>query len=832
MITFLLFAVQPAIAQIDDRENAALESWLSERKLDNLLLEQLESRLESTTNAGARQEIAKRLATLYGQKLLSLDEDPQSLLKRTRELISLYPRFETGRLRVAMLHARYLDGEKEFLDWIREGEKFAAKDELESSLETLFGDLSNALSALVRRSEELFVSGQLDRDRRPLEAERRAVEAEALHCQFLAGWSSYFLAMLRDDERTELLQLSELRFREFLQLDQQTLLSDYDARWFDFSSAWHVRAISGLAAIALARNDESQATHLYSLIESNAVTQQSREAVIRFRFLGHCYCEQFKEAANVVRNRKAMATMSRAGKVRLWATVADASSSAPNSNELIQMALIGLTREMAGERLVIEFENHASNEKADSFETCWIAGYVQFWKSENGDSKAADQAKQLLTKAIAVSANQQSAPDPLDVARCRYLLAWLKLKENDNQSAVGIFNDVAGTLSSADPQLASESAWLAAKTAVRLAGRDSSQSNGAWNMLERFVRSWPDSPHVAKASFEKLKMELRSMPPADAVQRLKEISPRDETYADALLETAAQHYRLWKIQPEGEDSLAKLQNACGDVTSSRSTTAGQKVRSNFLLIDVLSRTVPLDRDQIDTLLKRSIQLLEQIDDDKSLRAELLYYQMQIGPRAADGIQVSDVAEELAEVGKGTRFELPALIQLAQDQDAKLSEGGANPDQLSATITIYQRLSALLGQSEEQLKSSGNARVALARLGELQQLAGQSNESERVFQTLLDVFPGNAKYLRNLAIAKTGDQHSAKEIWQRLASGSEAGSELWFESKWQLAKILAATDKASALKLLKQTMQLGGEMPESWRRAYESTLEELSLGGVQ
>jgi len=153
--------------------------------------------------------------------------------------------------------------------------------------------------------------------------------------------------------------------------------------------------------------------------------------------------------------------------------------------------------------------------------------------------------------------------------------------------------------------------------------------------------------------------------------------------------------------------------------------------------------------------------------------------------------------------------------------------------LTAAIEIYQRLSGLLGQSEKQLKSSANARVAFARLGELQQLAGKSIESNRILQTLVDIFPGNAKYLRNLAVAKmAGDPGAAREIWQRLASGSEAGSDLWFESKWQLAKILATTDKDSASQLLKQTMQLGGEMPDSWRRSYQSTLEALSSGEVQ
>ena len=174
-----------------------------------------------------------------------------------------------------------------------------------------------------------------------------------------------------------------------------------------------------------------------------------------------------------------------------------------------------------------------------------------------------------------------------------------------------------------------------------------------------------------------------------------------------------------------------------------------------------------------------------------------------------------------------------MIQIAQHQDSNLTGQNSDAIRSQAAIETYERLSNVLGQSEQQLKASANARVAFARLGELQQIAGQSAESERVFLILGEYFPGNAKYLRNLAVARSNsDQAAAKEIWQRLAAGSEAGSELWFESKWQLAKILGKTDRASATKLLQQTMQLGGEVPEQWKQAYESSLQEFRTDEVQ
>ena len=811
----------------EDRENAALETWLQQRKLDGLLQQQLESRLESTTSSALRDQIAKRLATLYGKRLLSVDGDSQKLLKRTRELIAIYPRFESGRLRVAMLHARYLESETMFRDWIRAGAGLDKKNELESTLQTLDEDLSGALSALMGRSEELFAAGQLNRDRRNLDFERQSVEAEALHCQFLAGWSSYFLAMLREQDREVLLDQSELRFREFLQLDQQTVLLDYDSRWFDFSSAWHVRAIAGLAAIKTARDDEPLALHLYKLIESNALTRESREAVVRFRFLGNCYCGKYDAATNVVRNRNGIAAMSRAGRVRLWVTVLD-TLRASGSTELKRFALTGLTRNMAGEILIREYEKEADPKTQNSFESCWTAGYIDFWKSENGEPLAAENAKKLLGKAVSLGGDQ----DPVDVARCRYLLAWLMLKQNKIEDSIGIFSQVAQQLAESDPQLASESEWLAAKTAIRLGGSQAGRTNDAWSRLERFVRSWPDSPHANRASFEKLKIELRSMPPGEAIGKLEEFSPGDENYGASLLETAAQNYRILQREPDDESGFGRFQIACSEVASSRSTNAGQKLRANFFLADALLRKTPPNYEELLLLFQRSETLLDQIDDPTLARNELLYYRMRCGKSKRDDGAMAEAATAILESGKGTRFELPALIELAQYYDSSLPDA-PDPDsgKLAAVVDVYQRLSDRLGSDAGKLKSSANARVAFARLGELKQIAGQNTESEKVFQTLTENFPGNANYLRSLAISRSGrDAKSAKEIWQRIASGSDAGSDLWFESKLELAKLLSSQDSESAVQLLKQTMQLGGDMPESWRQSYEATIETLRPGG--
>jgi len=450
------------------------------------------------------------------------------------------------------------------------------------------------------RSEELFASQQLARDQRPSENERQMVDAEALHCQFLAGWTRYFRALISEQDRSDTLEKAELGFREFLQLDPQTILSDFDSKWFDFSSVWHVRAMAGLAAIETARENESLSTRLYELMESNAVSRDSREAVIRFRYLGHCYCGQFADAMNVLRDRSSIRAMSREGRIRLWVTVLE-TSQATGSEEIKRQGLTGLTRNLAGELLVKELDKQpAPGGQAETFDSLWTDGYAEFWKSQNGDPAAAETAADLLQKALRLE-----TANPNDKTRCRYLQAWLMLTRRELENAIGTFSDVAQQLASVDPQLASEAAWLAARTSIQLSRQDPSKTNDAWNRLGRFVRTWPDSPNAPKAGFEKLRIELRSMPAEVAIGRLEEIGKNDESYGASLFEIAAQNFRRYESQPNDPKSMAILRQACDDVQSSAATSLIHKARASFLLVNVLLRSDSVPVAEIKSLLLRS-----------------------------------------------------------------------------------------------------------------------------------------------------------------------------------------------------------------------------------
>ena len=644
-----------------------------------------------------------------------------------------------------MLHASYLTSENRFGKWFRDGAKQVERTAVLDSLTSMYADLSSALAAFENELEDLSIVADLRRDRRSVDMRRKELDVEVLHCQFLAGWTNYFLAILRPEDQVELLKRSDECFREFLQLDRSTPLVDLDARWFDFSSAWHIRAMAGLAAIAVCQQQPRNANHLYSLIGSNADTRDVRESVVRFRVIALGYAGRFQQLLDVL-SPEQIQSLSRQSKMRLYVSTAEVSrvEDVPETiaRKLDQIVLVGLTREMAAE--LLETQVASVNLKlGESFESSWILGYRQFCKLNAGDASALQLANEALTEAVSlanVNGIQSYSSVPSDVARCKFLLAWVKLKRGDVEIAIDMFSDVAEVLASVDAAVASESAWMAAKTAARVGLRDSTQVNRAWDRLERFVRRWPESPHVAEASFEKLKFELRSMRPDEAIQRLREIPIDSEVYVTSLLESVTQHYRLWQDDPSNE-TFEQLEQACNRVQLESRSTAEQQVRSCFLVLDALSRSPSPDDPTVTRYIDNCKRLMEQVSDTRLMTIELLYYRMQLADRQGEIDSVISLARSIVVSGRESRFETPALIRLAKDHEQRLLSGETVDEAAKQeAIQDYQRLSQLLGDDRETLQSSGNARVAFARLGEWQIQSARTGESERIFQRLVDLFP--------------------------------------------------------------------------------------------
>ena len=99
----------------------------------------------------------------------------------------------------------------------------------------------------------------------------------------------------------------------------------------------------------------------------------------------------------------------------------------------------------------------------------------------------------------------------------------------------------------------------------------------------------------------------------------------------------------------------------------------------------------------------------------------------------------------------------------------------------------------------------------------------------MFNILNRLFPKNKSYLVNLgrAHSKANDFEAASPVWRKLAVGVEAGTELWFESKLNLATSLFKTgNPEDSQTLIAQTIRLSPEMPEKWKLEFDSLARKI------
>ena len=248
----------------------------------------------------------------------------------------------------------------------------------------------------------------------------------------------------------------------------------------------------------------------------------------------------------------------------------------------------------------------------------------------------------------------------------------------------------------------------------------------------------------------------------------------------------------------------------------------------MLVIDALFRSQPTN---LETIRKRLDEIRSLALSSGPIYQEFRFYEFQYAIRMGQQDQAKADAIWLVENAQGTRFESSALIQLAGVADEEFkSKSKPTPDELAGLIEIFDRLVAVLGSSEARLKRLANARVAYVRLAELTLMAGEADKALAMLETINRIFPNHKSYLRKLALAYTETKQfeSAIEIWRKLATGLEPGSDLWFEAKFQLASNLyRAGDRQGARQVYDQTILLSNEIPKKWQLEFDR-LNELLL----
>ena len=302
-------------------------------------------------------------------------------------------------------------------------------------------------------------------------------------------------------------------------------------------------------------------------------------------------------------------------------------------------------------------------------------------------------------------------------------------------------------------------------------------------------------------------------------------------------------YKAWQNasrDKNADELLTALEEAESKFRRRPDVSFEFKIKNLMMVADAQLRhsrfhtSTPRSVDELRSTLRIAEELATNIEEKHSTYKQLRFYVLQLAILDDDQSLIESESNWIVANAQGTNYEKSALIQLAKLADDQIQSAVApTSEQIENTIARFEILSQRLGDSESALKSNSNARVTYLRLAELHRMNRNFAESRKILNRLNQTFPKHVIYLRQLALTQTqsGDYESAMIVWKTLVSGVPAGSDEWFECKYNLAICLANTNHTiEARKLLEQTIRLGGDIPEKWSQLIEDQLEKIQSAG--
>lgn len=816
------------------RESRQVEKYLQTLGLDRLLVEFLEIETSREVDPVARREKAARLARLYARQMISASRPNDANWQLKCELLlKTYPGLSTPTIRLAILQSRYLRGEASFDRWWETGADFGQNSRLIVQWQAIKTDLDALSKTLESEYQSDLAMAQVSSEHQPTVSNRLIrAEVQLLQTSYLMGWTAYFLGILTPDDRFELMVESDRHFREFLQIDPQKLLMEVSPSWIDFSSEWHVRALAGLAMCQRGLQRMEQSEFCFELIGNHAPDQRTRDSRFAWDLNGRLYLDDFSTFSEMISSVALDTSLSEVGRIIFWRTVlksgvAVRAKSPDASRELMRWGLSGLARDFQASLISQFLEKNNFTADSDDFLGHWIAGYLKFSEAEvSNDESDYRDSRQHMARAIELG---DASNDPLDVACCRYLLARIEFRQRDYENAARAFLEVSLACEARAPQLAVESQWLAIRSLSELHHQKPRVLFQVHQAIDQLLRRFPGSTYAQRAVFEKRRIDVASLPPEKAIIQLEQVKKNDPNYAASRFEILKIRFQSWldshlangDRERQKRDELLKAGKEFQQIFQANQAT---QLKASLLLVDALLRDEQPDFSEIRILLDQAESYLNSGEKSPVSAAEFHYYQFLFASRSGRGTDAIDEANWISEHARGSRFEHSAMIQLAQAADRKI-QSSTNPTdkQLLSAIAIYERLVELSGHSNEDLLTVANARIAFARLSELKIQSGQVKDGKEMLELLNQIFPHYQSYLHRLAIVRTdtGDFSAAIPLWRKLASGVESGTDIWFESKQQLAYCLYQVgDRVKARQLHTQTIKLSPDLPDRWRVPFD------------
>jgi hypothetical protein len=860
VVSLVLFgtcvAVAPAAFAQPRPNDDAVDKFLGRLGLAELQSLHLEQKLATAPAGPAQLALARRLADVYAGRLMAAGEDDAAygeVLARIEGLVARFPEANTTALQVMLLQADYHRAESQAVEWLADRSADAARQQAQAALARIAPRLTSLEQELASAAEKLAA----EVDKLPDNDERIAGEQELARMQgvagragYFAGWSNYYLGILRNDPAAAAAEFDSARkaFLKILGIDEKEDFAKIEADALALDSVWRSRALIGLGLCEAAAGRMAQSAACFRLLGHASVPVAIRDQAAYWQLQGLLNSSRFAEARAFAKEQvDAFTGDASQGKVSLCVALVrtgyapgiapPGGSAAGDVKALGKLGIAGLARLRQYDAVRQLMARYSIPVDASAgFHLKWLRGLDLFSAAEK--SKEAGDYRAAAAQLGEALADGEANSDAVAAGQCRYTLGWCRFRLEEYETSVSDFNRAAAVLKSASHATAPDSAWMAFAAQQRLADKDPRFAAQAVKLLEAFQRDYPDDSRARRAGLYLARLQQVSGAAERSIETLEAIAAGAANYASAREELCRLYYHQWS-QAEGaaraaaaaalRDAVRKYLDAPG-----RPADPERELKPILYAVEAALAAEPADAESARGLLARAARPAAGISGSSGVLAEYHYRQLQLAQLSDDNGARDRHAQWLGDNAKDSPYELPALIVLATTADDAVAAADASSlaGRQTAAHEAYRRLAARLGDSAETLAADRNALVANSRQAYYASQTGRHAEAADRLNAILAAYPKDKAFLRRAGLANfhAGRFDRSLDCWRTLLAGLPDASDEWYEAKYYQVACLGRLDRPQAEKVFRQFKLLHPNLgPAEWRDKFSVMEEQLFRG---
>ncbi len=812
---------------VQDDESTRLEQFLESRGLTRLLIVHVERQLDRTSLGPQRDQLVKKLAELYERQLTEFEstqtsENRERMIRRAESLLRLNRHLNLDGLELAILSARFRKLESAIRTWWYDGNDPSQRNGLANSMREIFDSIDDLRRRNLERFQKLQADLPMADDQQTRTRELAEIERLVLKSQFLSGWAGVWISVL--GQGSEVWAEESIRhFRAFLELPENEPIGGLEAKWYAFQTDWHVRAWVGLAYAHAQLGDLATHARIFEQLGQAAAGNE----VALWQIDSHAFARQWRAIVSLAHAETKRMT-SRTGRLSIWLALARCAVAAQESDmapQLAQVSTRGLLRDFQAGAIERLLNDTLQPSWLDDVTLKWARAMIVLEQREAGTAELEDALRSLQW----VFSETTTDGTGEDAGRLEYLIGLALYRLGRPGEAQQHLERAVDELRDEAAEFAEAAAWLRIQSLVTLATRDPDSLGKSLAALDEFRTQFPASQHLDELPRLRNRLLAGALPPRLAVRRLQVLYEQSPADVDLAVELADQLFRYWRLAWKTDRERAEAVGRTFDEVTQRllseeavepRVAAGLQLRRVHMR---LTQKIPLP--QWADELERLGRWQKTIQADRELRRAYQFVQLQIAIVRNDRETAERLAREMLESSLADADVLPALIWLAEDLRER---GELSADQKRLAIEVNRRILEYY-QSEKSDEMSANEAVAAWDLVKLLDQENRRNEAKPWLERLVHAFPDREPYLVLRARWLVDDARwtEALGLWRRLAIAAAAGSELWYEAKWNVVRCLARTDPQAARQVAEQTINLSPQMPEKWRQRFDREVGKLN-----